>query len=313
MPRIADKLQNLRFGPDCYGTAVTEVQIISSLDSNQPWTPPVSPYSAPGPSAFSPPMILPPRPALLQTTCRPADHMSHPSFDSSENITCADSPDSPMESVQGDIEVRPSSVSATSAFSRPPRIHPHNTHHSSFHTTITSNQPPRARSLLSRIPLWVAIVTICSTFCLKYRRVDPVKKAYLRTSAIFALSVLFTWTPSSINRVYSLLHPDTVSYPLNVASAFVLPLQGVWNAVIYFSTSWRPLCDEVRALRSGKLGKFTKFARAPAERIDGGGASTRAHRGKGARHSEESSEMELSGSRPARAERGQVRAIRGSF
>ncbi|KAL8282871.1 hypothetical protein RB597_010226 [Gaeumannomyces tritici] len=78
----------------------------------------------------------------------------------------------------------------------------------------------------------------------KLRHLDPVKLAYLRTSFVFAISVLVTWTPSSINRVYNLIYPDKVSYPLNLASAAVLPLQGVWNAVIYFSTSWKVLRQE---------------------------------------------------------------------
>ncbi len=74
-------------------------------------------------------------------------------------------------------------------------------------------------------------------FVAKLANMDPVKLAYLRTSFVFAISVLVTWTPSSINRVYTLIHPESVSYALNVASAAVLPLQGVWNAVIYFTTS----------------------------------------------------------------------------
>ncbi|CAK7566159.1 MAG: hypothetical protein SEPTF4163_004095 [Sporothrix epigloea] len=73
---------------------------------------------------------------------------------------------------------------------------------------------------------------------------DPVKLAYLRTSFVFAISVLVTWAPSSINRVYTLVHPARNSYGLNIASAAVLPLQGVWNAVIYFSTSWNLLRQE---------------------------------------------------------------------
>ncbi|KAL8396810.1 hypothetical protein RB594_003772 [Gaeumannomyces avenae] len=83
----------------------------------------------------------------------------------------------------------------------------------------------------------------------KLRHLDPVKLAYLRTSFVFAISVLVTWTPSSINRVYNLIYPDKVSYPLNLASAAVLPLQGVWNAVIYFSTSWKVLRQEWEDLR----------------------------------------------------------------
>ena len=98
-----------------------------------------------------------------------------------------------------------------------------------------------------------------------------VKKGYLRTSAIFALSVLFTWTPSSINRVHSLLHPDSVNVGLTFASAFVLPLQGVWNAVIYFSTTWRPLCEELHAIRDKRFGPrrlpIVRTAAAAARRV----------------------------------------------
>ncbi|EFW99819.1 g-protein coupled receptor [Grosmannia clavigera kw1407] len=82
----------------------------------------------------------------------------------------------------------------------------------------------------------------------KLRHMDPIKLAYLRTSFVFAISVLVTWTPSSINRIYALLYPTRVSYGLNIASATVLPLQGVWNAVIYFTTSWVLLREEVRRL-----------------------------------------------------------------
>lgn len=80
---------------------------------------------------------------------------------------------------------------------------------------------------------------------------DPVKLAYLRTSFVFAISVLVTWTPSSINRVYTLVYPDQASYGLNIAAAVVLPLQGVWNAVIYFTTSWKIFREEMEATRVG--------------------------------------------------------------
>uniref|UniRef100_A0A8H7K7Q3 G-protein coupled receptors family 2 profile 2 domain-containing protein n=1 Tax=Bionectria ochroleuca TaxID=29856 RepID=A0A8H7K7Q3_BIOOC len=72
---------------------------------------------------------------------------------------------------------------------------------------------------------------------LKLKRLDPVKVSYLRTSFIFAFAVLITWIPSSINRLYSLTHDNQVSFGLSLASGCVLPLQGVWNAIIYFSTS----------------------------------------------------------------------------
>ena len=82
---------------------------------------------------------------------------------------------------------------------------------------------------------------------LKLRHLDPVKMAYLRTSFIFAFAVLITWIPSSVNRIYSLTHGGTVSFQLSVASGCVLPLQGVWNALIYFTTSWTPFCEETKS------------------------------------------------------------------
>jgi hypothetical protein len=35
-----------------------------------------------------------------------------------------------------------------------------------------------------------------------------------------------------------MIHTDHISKPLFFASAFVLPLQGFWNAIIYIVTSW---------------------------------------------------------------------------
>lgn len=87
-------------------------------------------------------------------------------------------------------------------------------------------------------------------FAAKIRNLDPVKLAYLRTSFVFAISVLVTWTPSSINRVYTLVYPRRFNFGLNLASALVLPLQGLWNAVIYCATSWPALRDEVGDLRA---------------------------------------------------------------
>ncbi|KAI0486413.1 hypothetical protein F4859DRAFT_511401 [Xylaria cf. heliscus] len=95
--------------------------------------------------------------------------------------------------------------------------------------------------------VWRRIQNSFNRWCSKFSNMDPVKLAYLRTSFVFAVSVLITWTPSSINRVHDIVNPQEFSYPLNLASAIVLPLQGLWNAVIFFSTSWVALREEVRA------------------------------------------------------------------
>lgn len=112
-------------------------------------------------------------------------------------------------------------------------------------------------------------------FGAKLRNMDPVKLAYLRTSFVFAISVLVTWTPSSINRVYTLVYPDQASYGLNIAAAVVLPLQGVWNAVIYFTTSWKIFREEMEATTVGL--RMLEFLR-----LDSGGADNRTRQGSGA-------------------------------
>lgn len=111
-------------------------------------------------------------------------------------------------------------------------------------------------------------------FGAKLRNMDPVKLAYLRTSFVFAISVLVTWTPSSINRVYTLVYPDQASYGLNIAAAVVLPLQGVWNAVIYFTTSWKIFREEMEATRVGL--RMLEFLR-----LDSGADRTRQGSGAG--------------------------------
>ena len=55
-----------------------------------------------------------------------------------------------------------------------------------------------------------------------------------------------TQVPSSINRVYSLIHPEAMSFPFNYTAGLVLPLMGFWNTIIYIVTSW----DAVKSLVS---------------------------------------------------------------
>lgn len=66
---------------------------------------------------------------------------------------------------------------------------------------------------------------------------DKIKWGYTRCALLLAISILITWVPASVNRVYGLIHPHNPSYVLNIGSAIVLPLQGFWNTVIYFMTS----------------------------------------------------------------------------
>lgn len=112
----------------------------------------------------------------------------------------------------------------TSSFANTPRHQ--------FETICLSDSPsPHRATLLD--PIRAALAEAA----LKLKRLDPVKMAYLRTSFIFGFAVLITWIPSSVNRLYSLTHDGRISFSLSVASGCVLPLQGVWNAIIYLTTS----------------------------------------------------------------------------
>lgn len=61
--------------------------------------------------------------------------------------------------------------------------------------------------------------------------------SYTKCSILFFIAILITWVPSSANRVFSVVHKQGHSAPLEIMGAFVLPLQGFWNAVIYFVAS----------------------------------------------------------------------------
>jgi hypothetical protein len=166
----------------------------------------------------------------------PLDTQLHPW--SSTADTCVSSPTNPT------LPENALARAPTSAFTISSISSSHRSSHATRSGTAASGAPISASgwSFSSSLAIYQRLRR-------RLRRLDPVKLAYLRTSFVFALSVLVTWTPSSINRVYALSNPNSPSYPLNLASAIVLPLQGVWNAVIFFTTSWKVLSEEWQKLR----------------------------------------------------------------
>lgn len=44
--------------------------------------------------------------------------------------------------------------------------------------------------------------------------------------------------PSTINRVYIIVRPEANNFGLELATCFVLPLQGFWNSIVYIAISW---------------------------------------------------------------------------
>ncbi|KAJ4265301.1 hypothetical protein NW762_004586 [Fusarium torreyae] len=79
---------------------------------------------------------------------------------------------------------------------------------------------------------------------------DEAAMAYAKCALLFFTAMLITWIPASANRLYVLID-GKASVTLGYLSAFVLPLQGFWNALIYYYTS-RAACKQVIAsLRTG--------------------------------------------------------------
>ena len=93
-------------------------------------------------------------------------------------------------------------------------------------TWASSRAPPSRRSDLQRRSNRAALEANTAAW------------SYTKCAILFFISLLVTWVPSSINRVYSLIHPELISIPFTYASAIVLPLMGFWNSVIYITTSW---------------------------------------------------------------------------
>jgi len=87
--------------------------------------------------------------------------------------------------------------------------------------------------------------------------------SYAKCAILFFAALLITWIPSSGNRVYNMINDGDVSRPLFFASAFVLPLQGFWNAIIYSVTSWSA-CKE---LFGGILASIMTRSRRPIVEI----------------------------------------------
>ncbi|KAH8905256.1 family A G protein-coupled receptor-like protein [Coniochaeta sp. PMI_546] len=242
--------------PGCYGMVTTEVRVTAEASTSEYH---VTPPTTPTPSIAP---VLP---------CKPATHHIHhpwasPSVD--HHINFDSDSDSDLEDSTHPSRAHPQRARQdTTAASQPDLVAPYTTISSisTAHISPTSTRPRGIGSGSSsnnnpasppRPSSWPARLRSGTRhFAARLRNLDPVKLAYLRTSFVFAISILITWTPSSINRVYTLAHPQRFSFGLNMASAVVLPLQGVWNAVIYCATSWHVLVDEVVDLRCRVWGR----------------------------------------------------------
>ncbi|KAK4148515.1 hypothetical protein C8A00DRAFT_47637 [Chaetomidium leptoderma] len=68
---------------------------------------------------------------------------------------------------------------------------------------------------------------------------DVVARVHLWTGLLFAISLFVTWLPGTGNIIWELVHPEQESpFGFRAAVATVLPIHGVWNAVIFFVMNW---------------------------------------------------------------------------
>ncbi|KAJ2900157.1 G-protein coupled receptor [Zalerion maritima] len=228
--------------PDYYGTKVTEIQITtthtSSACAHFPLPPPT--VTADPTAKFIPPEALLAdleRGLATSTNSASSDSTSGgaPSsgpFQSISSISC----EKPYPPLPLPLPLPPPPPPPPPSSSSPPVAAA--AAGAAASSPSSSSSPPSSPSMAD------SLRTIWRRCVRRLAKMDPVKMAYLRTSFVFAFSVLVTWTPSSILRVHDLASPRNFSYPLNVAAAIVLPLQGAWNAVIYFSTSWTVMREE---------------------------------------------------------------------
>lgn len=133
--------------------------------------------------------------------------------------------------------------------------------------------------------------------------------SYTKCAILFFSALLVTWIPSSANRVYSVVHIEESSEPLEYASAFVLPLQGFWNALIYIVTSWKAcqmLADDVlHGARAGRRPNVQELVGFP--RNDNFKMMSPGRKAPSDKNYESESMTELANSRPNSHEHGKAR------
>ncbi|KAL8791871.1 MAG: hypothetical protein Q9195_005533 [Heterodermia aff. obscurata] len=90
---------------------------------------------------------------------------------------------------------------------------------------------------------------------------------YTKVALLFFVSLLVTWVPSSINRVYALVHPNHVPKSYEYAAGIVLSLMGFWNSVIYIATSRAACAALVRRVFGKGRGKGEEVSEMAAKRM----------------------------------------------
>ena len=131
--------------------------------------------------------------------------------------------------------------------------------------------------------------------------VNPDAWLYARSAVLYFLALLLVWVnstftgfmtmtianvynqvPSSINRIYALVHPDQVNFGLNYVSALVFSLQGLFYAIVFCVTNQtacsrlhKDIRQRILPRKHSMLDEATKndltldrFARRTSQRLD---------------------------------------------
>lgn len=215
-----------------YGTVITEVKVTRS-----------DVLQDAAATLAAAPAVLPPEPPR---------RVHRPTCSRDECIIAIDDPDTTADDSRSAISPDSAAV-------------PNNNSNNRYAATVTTDAKTTGHhhrhhdsdALASRLDLvWDALKSLAGKFVVH----DKIKRAYLRTSFLFALSVLVTWIPSSMNRIRSWTNGES-PFEYHVATAAVLPLQGLWNAIIFFITSsvglrhgWQDLQRRYRGKGGGVAG-----------------------------------------------------------
>jgi hypothetical protein len=84
---------------------------------------------------------------------------------------------------------------------------------------------------------------------------DPANRPQLQTGLLFAISITITWLPGTIQHIQELRLEDS-PFAVKAATGALLPLHGLWTAVIFIVTSWTVIreCVDGRGHRQTATG-----------------------------------------------------------
>ncbi|KAL2255432.1 hypothetical protein VTK26DRAFT_3395 [Humicola hyalothermophila] len=101
--------------------------------------------------------------------------------------------------------------------------------------------PPRRRVSVAEV------IARCSV-------VDEGQRACLQTGLSYALTLLVTWLPGTVQVMRRLTADTDPSYGFLAATAAVFPLQGIWIAAVFSVMNWRVMLSRVEETRRPRSG-----------------------------------------------------------